>query len=65
MLEEIKSNGYVLTPGRFVGAEAVEDDGVTFERKMVRLTAKLYKHFEESHRLAVIRKNLEILGYGG
>jgi len=39
-LEEIKSHGYVLTPGRHVGAEEAEDDDEPFEEKMQRLTAK-------------------------
>ncbi len=64
-LEEIKSNGYVLTPGRYVGAEAVQDNGIPFEKKMAKLTGELYKQFEESHKLeSAIRKNMEMLGYG-
>lgn len=38
--EEIRKNGYVLMPGRYVGAEAAEDDGEPFEEKMQRLTAR-------------------------
>ena len=38
-LEEIRTHGYVLTPGRYVGAADVEDDGEPFEQKMKRLTA--------------------------
>ena len=37
-LEEVRKHGHVLTPGRYVGAEAVEDDGEPFEEKMKRLT---------------------------
>ena len=63
-IEEIKGHGYVLTPGRYVGAEETEDDGVPFEEKMEELTQKLFEQFEESHRLeATIRKNLEALGF--
>ena len=64
-LEDIKSHHYVLTPGRYVGAEATQDDGVPFEEKMAELSATLYEQMRESIELdAVIRKNLEVLGYG-
>jgi type I restriction enzyme M protein len=62
--EEITTNGYVLTPGRFVGAEEIEDDGEPFEEKMSGLTAKLEEQFQESAELeAAIRRNLKELGY--
>jgi type I restriction enzyme M protein len=65
-LEEIKANDYVLTPGRYVGAAEIEDDGVPFEEKMADLSQTLYRQMEESEKLdAVIRENLEVLGYGG
>ena len=38
---QIKEHGYVLTPGRYVGAAEVEDDGIPFEEKMSELTATL------------------------
>ncbi|WP_282755955.1 type I restriction-modification system subunit M [Desulfuromonas thiophila] len=64
-LEEIRANDYVLTPGRYVGAAEIEDDGIPFEKKMTDLTQTLYRQMEESEKLdAVIRKNLEVLGYG-
>ena len=64
-VEDIRKHDYVLTPGRYVGVEEQEDDGIPFEEKMVELTAKLYAQFEESHRLeAEIKKNLKVLGYG-
>ncbi|MEM2125997.1 MAG: class I SAM-dependent DNA methyltransferase [Candidatus Methanosuratincola sp.] len=63
--EEIAAHGYVLTPGRYVGAEEIEDEGEPFEEKMARLTAKLEEQFQESARLeAAIRRNLRELGYG-
>ena len=65
-IDEIKEHGYVLTPGRHVGAAAVEDDGVPFEEKMAELSAKLYEQFAEADKLeAAIKKNLEVLGFGG
>lgn len=64
-IDEIRQHVYVLTPGRYVGAEEQEDDGVPFEERMAKLTAKLYDQFEEARRLeAEIKKNLEVLGYG-
>ncbi|QPM68610.1 type I restriction-modification system subunit M [Atribacter laminatus] len=63
--DEIKEHGYVLTPGRYVGAAEVEDDGIPFEEKMAELTATLYEQFAEADRLeAIIKRNLEVLGYG-
>jgi type I restriction enzyme M protein len=64
-LDEIKANDYVLTPGRYVGAAEIEDDGVPFEEKMGGLSRTLYRQMAESEKLdAEIRKNLEVLGYG-
>jgi type I restriction enzyme M protein len=58
------SAGFVLTPGRFVGAEDVVDDGEPFEEKMGRLVAKLGEQFRESERLeGEIAGNLKGLGY--
>ena len=65
-LEEIEKNDYVLTPGRYVGAAEIEDDGIPFEVKMKELTETLYRQMDEAKGLdEVIRKNLEELGYGG
>jgi type I restriction enzyme M protein len=61
---EIAAHGFVLTPGRYVGAEAVEDDGDPFEEKMPRLVAELHAQFAESAKLEqVIKANLRGLGY--
>ncbi|MCB9599200.1 MAG: SAM-dependent DNA methyltransferase [Sandaracinus sp.] len=63
--EEIASHQFVLTPGRYVGAEEIEDDGEPFDEKMARLVATLEKQFAEGARLEQeIRKNLRGLGYG-
>jgi type I restriction enzyme M protein len=48
---EIASHGYVLTPGRYVGAEEAGDDDEPFEEKMRRLTAKLEAQFAEGARI--------------
>ena len=50
-LEEVKTHGYVLTPGRFVGAEDELDDGVPFEEKFKDLKDSLEQQFNESRRL--------------
>ena len=64
-VEDIRKNGFVLTPGRYVGAEDIVDDGEPFEEKMGRLTAKLGKQFRESERLEKeILINLSRLKYG-
>ena len=64
-IEEIRAHGHVLTPGRYVGAEEVEDDGEPFEAKMKRLVAQLSEQFSESEKLEkAIKSNLKGLGYG-
>lgn len=63
-LEEIKKHGFVLTPGRYVGAEEADDDGEPFPEKMARLTKTLGEQFKESDRLEKkVRGNLKVLGY--
>ena len=63
-LDEIKENGYILTPGRYVGAAEVEDDGIPFEVKMKALSQTLYNQMEQAETLdKAIRTNLEVLGY--
>jgi type I restriction enzyme M protein len=64
-LDEIQKHGYVLTPGRYVGAEAVEDDGEPFKEKMARLAKTLRAQQAEATRLdTAIAANLKELGYG-
>ena len=65
-LDEIRKHGHVLTPGRYVGAEAAEDDGEAFAEKMQRLSAQWREQQQEAARLdAAIEANLRELGYGG
>jgi len=62
-LEEIRKNNWILTPGRYVGSEEVDDDE-NFEEKMEKLTLELAKQMEEGHRLDdEIKKNLKSIGY--
>ena len=64
-IEDIRKHGHILTPGRYVGAAEVEDDGEPFQEKMARLTAALREQMEESTRLdRIIWANLEDVGYG-
>jgi len=63
-LAEIAQHGHVLTPGRYVGAEAVEDDDEAFGEKMVKLTEKLGEQMAKGAELdALIRAKLGGLGY--
>ena len=60
----MRKHGHVLTPGRYVGAEAQEDDGEPFDEKMKRLVAQLREQQAEGARLdAAIEANLESLGF--
>ena len=63
-LQEIEKQDFILTPGRYVGIEEVEDDGEPFEEKMTRLTSELSDMFSKSHELEdEIRKKLRAIGY--
>jgi type I restriction enzyme M protein len=65
-LDDIRQHSHILTPGRYVGAAEVEDDGEPFEAKMGRLTAELREQTKASAKLdKLIWANLEDIGYGG
>jgi type I restriction enzyme M protein len=58
-IEEIAGHGYVLTPGRYVGAAAVEEDETPFVERFAALQERLEGQFEEAERLTgVIREKL-------
>ena len=64
-LEEVRKHGHVLTPGRYVGAEAQEEDSEPFEDKMKRLTAQLREQQAAAVKLdSAIEANLKALGFG-
>ena len=64
-LEDIRGHHYILTPGRYVGAAAVEEDDEPFEEKMGRLVAQWREQQAEAAKLdAIIAANLKDLGYG-
>ena len=61
---EIQKNDFILTPGRYVGAEEEEEDKTQFAEKMERLTSELNQQFTKSKELEdEIRKNLKSIGY--
>ena len=63
-IDEIKEHDYILTPGRYVGIEEVEDNGEPFDEKMERLTNTLANQFKKSRELEEeIRKQLGGIGY--
>jgi len=63
-LAEIAEHGHVLTPGRYVGAEEIEDDDEAFADKMQQLTEKLGEQMAKGVELdQLIRQKLEGLGY--
>ena len=65
-LDNIRKHSHILTPGRYVGAEEVEDDGEPFEKKMKRFATTLRQQQVKAANLdAAIAANLKGLGYGG
>ena len=64
--EEVRENNHVLTPGRYVGAAAAEDDDVPFEEHFAQLKETLAEQFAEAEKLsAFIQKKLEEVGLHG
>jgi len=62
-LEEVEANNFVLTPGRYVGAEDVEDDGIPFDEKVANITESLQQQFAKSNELQErIKMNLGKIG---
>jgi type I restriction enzyme M protein len=62
--DEIARHEYVLTPGRYVGAEEAEDEGEPFEQKMIRLVNELNAQFADSEKLEhAIKANLEAFSW--
>ena len=63
-LDEVRENGYVLMPGRYVGTEEEIADTVPFADKMQTLTTLLAKQFAEGDALEkTIRENLKTIGF--
>ena len=62
--KKIEEQDYILTPGRYVGIEVVEEDDEPFDEKITRLTSELSEMFKTSHELeAEICEKLSIIGY--
>src|SRR4029077_6307621 len=65
-LDDIRKHGHVLTPGRYVGAGAAEEDNEPFDEKIRRLVAILHQQQDEATRMdKEIIVNLRELEYGG
>ncbi len=63
-LDDIRKHDHMLTPGRYVGAAEVEDDGELFDEKMRRLSVALRQQMHEANLLdKAIEANLGELGY--
>jgi type I restriction enzyme M protein len=63
-LDEVRSHEHILTPGRYVGIEDVEEDSEPFEEKMERLTGELAELFAKGRHLEdEIRRKLGAIGY--
>ncbi len=63
-IAEVEKSGYVLTPGRYVGSDYVEEDDEVFEEKMGRLTKEISEQFKQSKGLEErIKKNLKSIGF--
>lgn len=62
-LQEVEANNFVLTPGRYVGTEDLEDDGIPFEEKVATITSSLSEQFAKSNELQErIKVNLAKIG---
>lgn len=62
-MQEVETNGFVLTPGRYVGTEVAEEDAEAYEAKVARLSEALSEQFAQSAQLQdEIRKNLKSIG---
>ena len=63
-LAEVEAQGFVLTPGRYVGIPEAEDDGIPFEEKMQTLTAQLTDQLTKEQELnEEIKNQLSKLGF--
>jgi type I restriction enzyme M protein len=62
-IAEVEANNFVLTPGRYVGTEDIEDDGIPFEEKVNAIAVELKDQFEKSNELQIkIKENLLKVG---
>jgi len=63
-VEDMEKHDFVLTPGRYVGAEEIEDDGIPIKEKVDKLTALLEEQFKEGRSLEdEIQDSLKELKY--
>lgn len=63
-LDDVRKNGWILTPGRYVGTEVEEEDDEVFDEKMKRLTSELSQLMNQGQKIdEEIKKNLDALGW--
>lgn len=63
-IDEMRKNNHILTPGRYIEFKEEEDDGITFEVKMEKLTSELKEQMSKAKELdEEITKNLSKIGY--
>ncbi len=63
-LDEIRKQNHILTPGRYVGFEEEEDDGIPFDKKIEKITTELSELFQKSRTLEKeIKENLKEIGF--
>ena len=64
LLEEVEATGFTLSPGRYVGAPASEEDEIAFEERMATLADELADEFARNERLTVdVKGALRDVGY--
>lgn len=62
--EEVREHGHVLTPGRYVGSAAQEEDETSFHEKMLELTGQLKEQMEQAKAMdEEIKNQLAKIGF--
>jgi len=56
-LKDMRVHAHVLTPGRYVGAEASEDDSASFQERFATLQATLIQQFNDAEAMSAAIKD--------